>query len=219
GGASNGGVACIGTDGKIPQYLKLCGTAADCGTVLIGSCCSGNLIAGIARARSCTPPDLGGCSQLGCRGSTVDGAEDGKDSGQGDIQVECINMGDGGSGLCQTQVVPQTGKIPCGTTTCEVGSACVHPPTSVGGPAPRCVEALDGGTCPAGFAMVASCAGNPAGSCVETYVPPPPTCVAIPAACAAGLDCTCLSTTICGGGANLCDRATARDVYCINLAP
>jgi hypothetical protein len=223
GGAATGGggpgPACLGSDNMVRRELKYCNHDEDCSEVLIGSCCSGNLIAGVTRGKTCTPPDLQGCSQLGCPGSTNDSAEDGNTSTTGTIVVTCASVGDGGSGECRTQVAPQFSRIPCGTAICGLGMACLHPPTSVGGPAPICVEPLDGGACPAGTAMQSFCNGRAGGGCVAVYTPPPPSCIPVPPACAEGVTCACFSPSVCGGGANVCNGVSGRDVTCVNLAP
>jgi hypothetical protein len=217
GAGGTGGVPCLGDDGKMRQSLKVCNVDGDCTTIALKSCCSA-LIAGIARGKTCSNEAQQTCPLTPCP-PIADTAEDGTSTDQGTVEARCARVGDGGSGVCRTVVVQHAAEIPCGAATCAAGSICVHPATSLGGPAPMCVAPLDGGACPAGTSMQPFCGGHPGGGCVLTYVPPPPACIPTPPGCTAGLTCACVPSYVCGGGANVCQTATGRDVYCVNEAP
>lgn len=221
-GGSGGGVSCLTSTGSVDLRYRGCSADADCIARTLPTCCGSDTIVGFSRAAVCTVPQLS-CGGLGCAKSIYPVADDGKMVNPGEIVVATCDASSSGGRICRTHVTPvvgDAGSSSCGTTSCGGSQLCIHPPTSVGGPAPLCVPALDGGQCPQGTAYQSFCGGGSgSGGCVEIYVPPPPFCIDVPPGCGSTVTCACLPSGTCGGGADFCQTVTGHDVTCVNLAP
>jgi len=210
GGTDSGPASCLDQSGNWVSDFNTCTADADCGSILFPRCCGSDGLTGIRRDANCTMPPLT-CAPLGCAKSKNPETDNGVLVMPGDvIKSVCI------FGRCETVFVESASPV-CGTTRCKANELCVYPPTSVGGPAPQCVPALDGGACPPGT-HPAFCV-NGSGDCIETYVPPPPHCATIPAACGYTIDCSCIPQDLCGGGADFCQSVEGHAVTCVNRAP
>ena len=148
GGAGGGGVSCLGAAGVIALPFKACNTTSDCTQVRVPTCCGSDGMSGIARTATCTIPSID-CSGLGCAKFLFPMADDGQTTENGGtIDVRC-EPSDAGTRLCRTFVTQaDAGSTACGATTCAADELCIHPPTSVGGPAPPCIPTDDAGQCP-----------------------------------------------------------------------
>jgi hypothetical protein len=218
-GGAGGSDACFDASGSLVPSAKRCAKNTDCTTLLIPTCCGSDEVVGISRTAACSPPAID-CSGLGCAKFVYPRAEDGVTTeGGGSVAVRC-EFGPSGVGACRSFVTSDAGAAPyaCGASTCAPHQACVHPPTSIGGPPPPCMPPSDAGACPPGTEYNPSCGGLPGGGCVTVYVPPPPFCVDIPATCTSS-GCGCFPPDVCGGGANICNAVNGRDVLCVNVAP
>jgi hypothetical protein len=216
GGAATDAASCLGSSGTIPNDLKSCTTSDDCVLITVPACCGADSITALARSVACAIPPLQ-CGARGCSQSVYPTADDGQNTQNGGIvRARCQ------ANVCQSYVAIDSDAGGCGGHTCgSLTELCVHPPLSIGGPAPVCSPADEAGACPPGETYTSSCANQtPTGSgCRYVYVPPPPSCKSIPGSCLSTVDCTCLGNAICGGGANICGSVKASDVQCINVAP
>lgn len=104
------------------------------------------------------------------------------------------------------------GAVPCGSGTCAAGQICVQ--DSCGGGPVQCVALGDSGTCQPGWQprLVCPATGGP-GCDPPPCSDPPPRCAALPAACAAGLTCQCITqSSICGSLS--CASDSGRGAHC-----
>ncbi|HVU02690.1 MAG TPA: hypothetical protein VHE30_13105 [Polyangiaceae bacterium] len=211
----SGGVpnSCFRPDGSLSPGYTHCTTDSECGQRLVPTCCGSDLLVGMRSDSTCVVPGID-CGGLGCAKFLEPRTDDGNTVPEGSAaDAWCDN------GTCHTRLVRDAGAPDCGGSTCGAAELCIHPPTSVGGPAPECVPPVDGGACPPGTAYQAFCVGSASGGCVQVYVPPPPYCAGIPAGCGATVDCSCIPQNLCGGGADFCQSVEGHTVTCVNLAP
>ena len=89
------------------------------------------------------------------------------------------------------------GTFPCGDTICNASQLCLS------------------GNCERNPPDLAGCGQGDAAACPGgRCIPPTPRCVAVPPACAKGIDCACLNDACRNFGNNACESIHGRAVHC-----
>jgi hypothetical protein len=148
-------------------------------------------------------PGTGACSVGGCLGVACPPLDGGGGGASGAGGGGGSGGGSGGTG----------GSALCGARACTSSELCVHP--SCGGSGPICTLLPDGGQCPSGWTMRASCPFAAGPGCeAPPCTPPDPYCITPPASCGATPTCACLPSDVCLSSG--CGLISGGQVLCVS---